>query len=51
MWFSIGFSLIEKVYDMDVIFNSWKKIIMAFLGVIIFSAFMTFLSYIIVGVL
>ena len=41
MWFSIGFSVIEKQYNIDIMFDSWKKIIMAF------SGFMTFISYII----
>jgi hypothetical protein len=49
MWFSIGFSFVEKKYDIDVIFNSWNKIIIAFGGVIFFSGTMTFLSYIIVS--
>ena len=51
MWFSIGFSFVEKIYDMDVIFDSWRKIIMAFSIVIVFSGFMTFLSYLVVSVL
>lgn len=49
MWFSIGFSFVEKKYDIDVIFNSWNKIIIVFGGVIFFSGTMTFLSYIIVS--
>ncbi len=51
MWFSIGISFVEKVYDMDVIFNSWRKIIVAFLIVIAFSILMTFLSYLMVSIL
>lgn len=47
MWFSIGFSVIEKQYNIDIMFDSWKKIIMAFSMAIVFSGFMTFISYII----
>lgn len=45
MWFSIGFSVIEKQYNIDIM--CWKKIIMAFSMAIVFSGFMTFISYII----
>ena len=51
MWFSIGFSYIEKKYDIDVIFDSWKNIIVVFLLVVVFSGGMTFLSYLIVSAL
>ena len=51
MWLSIGFSFIEKICDKDVIFNSWEKIIATFFVAIVFSGLMTFLSYLIVGVL
>lgn len=51
MWFSIGVSFIEKKYDIDVIFDSWKNIIVFFLLVIVFSGGMTLLSYLIVSAL
>ena len=39
MWFSIGFSVIEKQYNIDIMFDSWKKIIMAFSMAISFFRF------------
>ena len=45
MWFSIGFSFIEIIFNMYIIFDSWKKIILSFIVVISFSSIMTILSY------
>lgn len=50
MWSSIAFSIINKKYDMDMLFSNWKKIISVFICVVLFSIFMTMVSYIVVSI-